>query len=497
MPTRRDVLSSVAGSGLGLAFSSLRAAAQPQSSASGVNDIHSRLNATTVARVVSVSTEADVAAAITTARQAGMPICVAGGRHAMGGQQFASGGVLLDMRTMRKILSLDSERGIVEVEAGIQWPELIEGLLSMQSGQPQPWTIVQKQTGADRLTIGGGLSANIHGRGLTLKPIIGEVESFSLIDSNGSSRNCTRHENSELFRLAIGGYGLFGVITRVKLRLMRRTKIERVVKLMDVAEVMPAFDERIAQGFIYGDCQFSTDTASDTFLKTGVFACYRPLPNDAEMPSTEKELGEDQWRALYFLSHTDPRRTYEIYTSYYLGTNGQRYWSDTSQFSVYLDDYHEELDRITKAAHPGSEMITELYVPRPALAAFLASVRSDFRQHGVQLIYGTIRLIERDDESVLAWAREPWACTVMNLHVDHSAQGIEKASNDFRRLIDRAIEHGGNYFPTYHRWASRAQVEACYPQMLEFLRAKRRHDPNEVFQSDWYRHYKTMFADTL
>lgn len=38
--------------------------------------------------------------------------------------------------------------------------------------------------------------------------------------------------------------------------------------------------------------------------------------------------------------------------------------------------------------------------------------------------------------------------------------------------------------------------ERCYPQMAEFLRLKR-HDPGEVFQSDWYRHYRQMFADRL
>jgi hypothetical protein len=115
----------------------------------------------------------------------------------------------------------------------------------------------------------------------------------------------------------------------------------------------------------------------------------------------------------------------------------------------------------------------------------------------VQLIYGTIRLIERDDESFLAWARQPWVCTVMNLHVEHHSEGERKAEADFRRLIDRAIEHKGSYFLTYHRWAERRQVEACYPQMAEFLKLKRKHDPNEVFQSDWYRHYKAMFADRL
>jgi hypothetical protein len=34
-------------------------------------------------------------------------------------------------------------------------------------------------------------------------------------------------------------------------------------------------------------------------------------------------------------------------------------------------------------------------------------------------------------------------------------------------------------------------------RFAEFLRLKRRHDPDERFQSDWYRHYRTMFADVL
>src|SRR5262245_3101911 len=314
---------------------------------------------------------------------------------------------------------------------------------------------------------------------------------------DGRLSTCSRSENPELFRLAIGGYGLFGVITRVRLRLMRRTKLERIVRIMDIDELMPAFAERIREGYLYGDCQFSTDASSDTYLRKGVFACYRPLSVDAPMPAEQKELGEAQWRELYYHSHADTRRAYEAYTSYYLSTSGQRYWSDTSQLSVYIDDYHADLDRRLGARHPGSEMISELYVPRPALSAFLDATRPNFLQHHVHLSYGTILLIERDDETVLAWAREPWACTVMNLHVDHSPEGLAKATHDFRRLIDRAIEHGGSYFLTYHRWASRPQVEACHPRMVEFLQAKRRHDPGEVFQSEWYRHHQQMFVDRL
>jgi FAD/FMN-containing dehydrogenase len=367
----------------------------------------------------------------------------------------------------------------------------------MQPGQAKSWGIVQKQTGADRLTLGGALSANVHGRGLALRPIIADVESFTLMDGDGALRTCSRTENNSLFRLAIGGYGLFGIITRVRLRLMPRTKIERVAEIIDIDNLMAAFTARITAGYLYGDWQFSIDASSDTYLRKGVFACYRPLPLDTPMPAQQKELGEADWRQLYYYSHADTRRAYEVYTSYYLSTSGQRYWSDLSQLSVYIDDYHAELDRLLESSHQGTEMITELYVPRPALSSFITAVRADFRQHGVKLIYGTIRLIERDDESVLAWAREPWACTVMNLHVGRGENGLRRAADDFRRLIDRAIEHNGSYFLTYHRWASRAQVEACHPHMVEFLRLKQQIDPREIFQSDWYRHYRWMFADRL
>ena len=127
----------------------------------------------------------------------------------------------------------------------------------------------------------------------------------------------------------------------------------------------------------------------------------------------------------------------------------------------------------------------------------LDRVKRDFRAHDVALVYGTIRLIEEDDESFLAWARQPYACIIFNLHAVHTPEGLAKVAADFRRLIGRAIEFGGSYYLTYHRWATRRQVETCHPQLVRFLQLKRRYDPAERFQSEWYRHYRTMFAEAL
>jgi hypothetical protein len=142
-------------------------------------------------------------------------------------------------------------------------------------------------------------------------------------------------------------------------------------------------------------------------------------------------------------------------------------------------------------------MITEVYVKKDAFLPLLTQARKDSLEHKVDMTYGTIRFIEKDSESFLAWAKEPSVCIVCNLHVLHTEEGKRKAAEDFRRIIDRAIEHGGSYYLTYHRWATRKQVETCYPQFVEFLRLKRKYDPQERFQSDWYRHYKSMFADKI
>jgi len=85
---------------------------------------------------------------------------------------------------------LDRERGLIEVEAGIQWPELIRSYLNAQVDSAKQWGIAQKQTGADTFTLGGSLSSNVHGRGLTMKPLISNIDGFTLIDAEGKRIRC-------------------------------------------------------------------------------------------------------------------------------------------------------------------------------------------------------------------------------------------------------------------------------------------------------------------
>jgi len=68
------------------------------------------------------------------------------------------------------VLHLDSKHGIVEVEAGIEWPELIDAYLALQNSDQQSWGIAQKQR-PDRTDHAGTIAANAHGRGLRMRPL--------------------------------------------------------------------------------------------------------------------------------------------------------------------------------------------------------------------------------------------------------------------------------------------------------------------------------------
>lgn len=412
----------------------------------------------------------------------------------MGGQQFGEQNLHLDLSRYDRVVAFDGDRGLVTVEAGIVWPELVDWLIQHPQGAGRTWGIRQKQTGADRLSIGGALSANAHGRGLTLKPIVGDVESFELMDGQANLLHCSRSENAELFRLAIGGYGLFGVITEVTLRLAPRVKLERKVEVIGLDDLHRLVDQRITEGYVYGDYQFKTHEQADDFMEVGVFSCYRPVPLDTPMRPAERSLTEQQWIELYKLAHLDKAEAFRLYADYYLSTDGQIYWSDTLQLTYYVQGYDEFVDRARGVRAPGSLMIGELYVPRPRLAEFLREAGRTIRREEADLVYGTVRYIERDDETFLAWARDSFACTVFNLRVLHDEPGIASATRQFQALIDVALSKGGSYFLTYHRWARRDQVLKAYPQFPEFLALKKRYDPEERFQSEWYRHYRRMFA---
>ena len=121
----------------------------------------------------------------------------------------------------------------------------------------------------------------------------------------------------------------------------------------------------------------------------------------------------------------------------------------------------------------GSEMITELYVPAPASAGLHA--RGPRRRAGSTASTSSTApsgSSSADDETVLAWARERWACIVFNLHVEHTADGHRESRGRLpppdrsRHPVRRQL------LPDLSPLGDAPQLLACHPRHPRVPRRK-------------------------
>jgi FAD/FMN-containing dehydrogenase len=103
-----------------------------------------------------------------------------------------------------------------------------------------------------------------------------------------------------------------------------------------------------------------------------------------------------------------------------------------------------------------------------------------------------VRHVRQEDETYLRWAPRQYAEVAIRLGTPNSIGGAVRAAQLSRDLIDIAIAHGGSFPIATSPHASRAQVEACYPRLREFLAEKRRIDPSERLTNAWYARYRGM-----
>ncbi len=459
-----------------------------------VNDVHSALNPTWVSRILKVDSVSAATDAILLAKKSQSSLSICGARHAAGGQQFLTDALLLDTTFLKQIIKLDQEAGLVTVQSGICWLDLQNALANMQLKAGRPWGINQKQTGLNTLTIGGTLAANAHGQGLVLKPFVDDIDSFRLIDANGDLINCSRRDHSDLFALVVGGYGLFGLVPEVTIKLVPRQKVRRLVRMIPVRELQACVNDSIGKGYRYGHCQLNIDESSDGYLAEGIFATYEPVPLDTPIKGTELTTTTQGWSDLVALVHTNKPGAYKSYVDFYKGTDGFINWADIWQNSDYVVGYHRHIDQLSASKNLATEVLSEFFVPLAKLEVFLSDARKYFLAHGQNIIFSTIRFIEQDDVTLLPWARQRYACVIFNFHTVHSEKGIEQTMSAWSHLIDRANELNGTFYLTYQHVADKKQILASYPNFDKFLQLKLQHDPHELFQSDWYRWHKKLFA---
>src|SRR3989344_128226 len=202
-----------------------------------INDV-ARLIPIKVHRVDTLDNTEDLKRVLTEAREKGLKVSISGSKHSQGGHTYYQDGIVLDMSSFNKILDLNVENKIIRVQSGAKWKDVQEYI--------NPYGLAVKVMQSSYIfTIGGTLSANAHGRDLDKASFVETVRSFRLLNADGEILNVSRTENSELFKLVIGGYGLFGVILDVDIALTDNEIYEQNSTVVDYKDFPKYFEKNI------------------------------------------------------------------------------------------------------------------------------------------------------------------------------------------------------------------------------------------------------------
>lgn len=366
-------------------------------------------------------------------------------------------GVLIDTGALDHFIAFDPYTGIVECEPGVELADLL------RLAVPQGW-FLPVTPGTQYVTVGGAIANDVHGKNHHVAGTFGRhVLDFDLLSGDGVSRTCSADRHPERFAATIGGLGLTGLITRVRLELKRiggafmEVETLRFGNLDDFFELSAASAADHEYTVAWVDC-----SATGGHLGRGWFmrANHRPAmgqpsaagarrgpsfavtpPFSLINPATLKPLN-----TLYF--HRRRRSAYrsaQHYQPYFYPLDGIRNWNrayGAAGFYQYQcvvppavarDAITELLERIGAAGRGSFLSVLKVFgdLPSPGLMSFPrpgTTLALDFPNRGE----ATRRLLDSLDEVVMA------------------ANGAVYPAKD-ARMSPAAFRH---YFPQWREFAA-------------------------------------------
>lgn len=400
---------------------------------------------------------------------------VGAARHSMGGQAIPRDGtaVTFDNGTVE----IDSANRRYKVHAGARWSEVIAAL------DPNGWSPAVMQSNND-FGVAATFSVNAHGWPVPYGPMGATVRSLRMILPSGDLVACSPAENADLFNMAMGGYGLVGVILNLEVDMVPNARLVPTFETMAASAFPTAFQAAIEESAVamaYG--RLNVERAS--FFEQALLVTYRQTDDQSALPPASGS----SW-----MSHVASRlyRTQlgnEMMKSF-------RWWNETTlgpaigggevtrnslinEPVVTLDDRNP--DR--------TDILHEYFVSFDAFDAFLTACREVIPASYQEFLNVTLRYVAQDDQSDLSYATTPRIAAVMSF----SQEMTKRAEADMRRmteeLIDRIAQGGGAYYQPYRPHARLDQLARVYPRAASFAARKRELDPQLILRNNLWDNY--------
>ena len=397
------------------------------------------------------------------------PISVAGGRFSQGGQIAYRHGLVVDITDLKAIKHFDAHAKTIIVQTGILWRD-IQNFIN-----PYNLSVKVMQSYND-FTVGGSLSVNVHGRDINYGPLVQTIQSIKVLLANGTIIEASRTHNPDIFSAAIGGYGALGIITEATISLTDNIKMRQEIKQVPIEEYVNHFFNGIKSnpnavlhnGNLYPN-DFKT-VGSITWYKTE-----EQLTENAQIRPCEQfyplqMLGEQVLRRLGFLKKLRPSIELKSY----------------QQKTVNWRNY--EMSRTVNTLEPlirfpTTTVLQEYFIPVNNIIPFINQLRKITHEYGINILNASIRYVPKNTDSLLSYAPQESFAFVLYINIVNTDEKLNIAQCWTRKLIDAALNCGGNYYLPYQLFGTYEQIQKAYPRLDEFRTIKRKYDPKNKFSN--------------
>ncbi len=453
-----------------------------------INDA-SCLNKTAVHGIVSVKNADEIKSALIFAKDEDLKVSIAGVKHSMGGHAFYKNALILDMTKFNQ-MTLSEESKILNVQSGATWHDIQNFL--------HPKFAVKAMQSTDIFTVGGSISVNAHGMDHHAGAVAKTIRSMRVMLFDGSVKNVSRTENTELFNLVIGGYGLFGIVLDVDLEIMDNVVYQSERKIIDYKEFPDVFSGEIANDDSIGLFYSHLSTAPQSFLKEMILYTYKKVDApDAEIPPLGEVSSIKLRRLIFNLAKKGsiPMRL-KWFAEKYIEpmiencpvSRNQALTEGEACLVSRNEPMHDSVPYLRNNLKNDTDILHEYFIPRDQFVSYVDGMRKIILENDVNLLNASVRIVHKEN-NFLNYSPKDAFSIVLYLNQTTDEEGNNKMQKVTQELIDLTIAHDGRFFLPYQLHYTIEQLEKSYPEFRSFLAKKKQYDPQERLTSTFYKKY--------
>jgi FAD/FMN-containing dehydrogenase len=433
----------------------------------------------------------ELAEVVRKAAAEGLSVAFRGSGRSYGDAALNTGGLVIDHSRMSRMLSWDPVSGIAEAEGGLT----IEGLWrrTLTDGW---WPAVVPGTMFP--TLAGCLSMNIHGKNnFRVGPFGEHVLDFDLLTPEGAVLRCSRSENADIFHAAIGGLGLLGAITRVRLQMKRvESGLLRVVpvRVPSLDAMFDEFERRLAESdYLVGwmDCIASGTSLGRGQIHQANYVAADEDPDGAASLVTERQtlpshvLGfpkDRLWRLLRPALNNVGMRVVNAAKMFTSRWNDRRPYLQSHVAFAFLLDY---VPNWRRAYEPGGLIQYQVFVPADRARDLLRDLLTLCQRARLPSYLGVLKR-HRPDAFVLSHGLDGYSLA-MDFRVTESNHA--RLWDLTRRMTEQVLDAGGRFYFAKDAVLTEDDVARAYgdERLDRFFALKARLDPHRVLESDLVR----------